>query len=210
MTRTSTKADHCAWSCPSLTDGVGRTCSCSPALARFTAFCPANRRIHRDTDCEFTYLRVRALGPGLLVGRRLRRAWPRGREILRWRATCGRPPMHLRRRLDGRPLPDQCFAAAARFELRLRRRGQLRLRRAVDVRRRSLAAGVRVAERLRVRRLLNRDASRGATLPTHRIRDFSPPRPCAFALLGDASSSSTPFSSLISSSKNFTLRLTLS
>ena len=50
----------------------------------------------------------------------------------------------------------------------------------------------------------------GATLPTHRIRDFSPPRPCAFALLGDASSSSTPFSSLISSSKNFTLRLTLS
>ena len=55
------------------------------------------------------------------------------------------------------------------------------LRRAVDVRRCSLAAGVRVAERLRVRRLLNRDASRGATLPTHRIRDFSPAPPCAFA-----------------------------
>ena len=59
--------------------------------------------------------------------------------------------------------------------------GILWLRRAVDVRRRHLAAGVRVAKRLRVRRLLDRDASRGATLPTHRIRDFSPAPPCAFA-----------------------------
>ena len=55
-------------------------------------------------------------------------------------------------------------------------------RRAVDVRRRPLPAGVRVERWLRVRRLLNRDAYTGVTLPTHRIRDFfSPAPPCAFA-----------------------------
>ena len=73
------------------------------------------------------------------------------------------------------------LAAAARFELRFRWRGEFWLCRAVDVRRGSLAAGLRVAKWLRVCRLLNRDASRGATPPTHRIRDFSPAPPCAFA-----------------------------
>ena len=33
-----------------------------------------------------------------------------------------------------------------------------------------------------MRRLLIRDAYTGATLPTHRIRDFSPAPPCAFAI----------------------------
>ena len=73
--------------------------------------------------------------------------------------------------------------------------GQLRLRRAVDVRRRALVAGLRVAERLCVRRLLNRDAYGVRHYPRTEHATSPPPRPCAFASFGDASSSSTPFSS---------------
>ena len=55
MTRTSTKADHCAWSCPSLTDSVGRTCSCSlpdVCTVEFTGFCQTKSRHSQSTARE--------------------------------------------------------------------------------------------------------------------------------------------------------------
>ena len=78
------------------------------------------------------------------------------------------------------------------------------LRRAVDVRRRSLAAGVRVAERLRVRRLLT--VTRTGCDTSHAPNTRFLPRPALrVRLLGDASSSSTPFSSLFLLLKFYTL-----
>ena len=55
VTRTSTRADHCAWSCPSLTDGAGRTCSCSLrriCAIEFIVFLPS--KIGAFTESERT------------------------------------------------------------------------------------------------------------------------------------------------------------
>ena len=144
----STKAGHCAWSCPRLTEGVGRTGNwCRAELAReFTSCLPGKAQ-------AFT-------------GSRQRRDDRRRLELLQ-SGDPGRAGLVASLRLQHPDDPWSAGArlpAAARFELRLRRRSQLRLRRAVDLRRRSLAAGVRVAERLRVRRLL--------TVTRHGVRHY--------------------------------------
>ena len=49
---TSTKANHCAWSCLSLTEGVERTCSCSlpgACTVEFTGFLPSKISAFTDT-----------------------------------------------------------------------------------------------------------------------------------------------------------------
>ena len=50
--RTNTKADHCSWSCPSLTDGVGRTCSCrlpGACAVGLTGFLPSKISAFTET-----------------------------------------------------------------------------------------------------------------------------------------------------------------